>query len=229
MNHCKHIPLFLLLFAFVIAAQGCLSAKKVNKLVTLYHEDDVPEIKKTDYLSFVYDSSNAGKHVAHTKKLKKTFLPFIVYYRWNYQFHSEVNDIYLLSNLSNKVIAYADSVELKKKLNGGTLLLTVNTNPENLDLTYGGNIIYWFIGASIYGVNLHVEPSNQFISVSYQVLQEGKKAKKRTIKIKNPGERIDAKSLDDKPSMIVGDYLSKVENRMKIVSKAIVDQIMKEL
>lgn len=229
MNNLKSLLVALVVGFLMIVNAGCLSARKVDKLVAKYYEDVEVDIKNTDYMQFSRDSSDLNNKVSTTNRVKKTLLPLLLYWNWNYEFHTEVNNSYALSSLSKEIAKYADTVGLKNKLNGNTLQLTLGEYSTNFDLNFRGGVLYLMITAITTSLHLDINPSKEFLYFSYQVMNGNKEIKKGKIKVRNPATSVTTTSEFAKPAMLVGDYLSKFEHGMKMVGKEVVDKLIVSL
>src|ERR1035437_8863451 len=117
--------IFLLILTLLLT--GCISIKKYNGFVyqKIKSYSQKQTNKSNNFMQITTDSLVDFDTVSTSKKIKSLFIPAILYWQWENTIRCDLNPSFSINILRSSVESYADSVNLKEKLNGQTLELSI--------------------------------------------------------------------------------------------------------
>lgn len=176
-----HLTFFL--FA-TLSLASCLTPAKMDKFVSTQYNDQLPkrDKKMKADISINTATPEKGTDVSMTQKKTNSFLPLIVYWKYDHQFTCSLNKSIAITQFTNTVND-ASTKSLTSKLNGRKLELTIEKIPSEFALRSNEQVI-WLIYA-ISWQKVYIQPDSADLVVSYKLQQQDNFIKTGTITINN--------------------------------------------
>lgn len=224
MRNCK----LLFLFAIITSLTSCLNGKKLDR----YVQQQFPKMqslqKKKANETIVINSPliTADDKTSVSDNKTVSFLPLIVYWRWDYKNTCVLNPLIPISNFS-KSFTVALNKGLKDKLASKHIELSIEKIPNQFAIDDIGHSI--FLGFyAINWDNVYIKTENKELVLSYKVIENG-------IAVKNGVIQLDY--ADDKKRLgyfkswktATSEYLSQYDLNISALAKQAADKLIKEL
>ena len=164
--------------------------------------------------------------VSTSKKIKSLFIPAILYWQWENTIRCDLNPSFSINILRSSVESYADSVNLKEKLNGQTLELSIGKIPSSFIWTHKGYCIIFMVAYYISELEA-IYPMDQNLIVNYRLLRDNKETKNGSIIIKNTD--LPVKNVWKSTKKFTWRYLDQYGNNIKNLSKLLIDKLLTEI
>jgi len=212
-------------FITLVVLTGCINEKKMNKyVVNRYGESVTVKRIKSDYLSItsplLTDNAIPSESVKKTKKV----VPLLLYIRIYYQKSCTLNPKIPVNQFSSALATYANAKNLKQKLNGGKLELSI----EKVPLTFSFNDDYQFL-LFVSWEKIYLQPQNEEMILSYKVINDnGQETKKGTLSVPDRNNIRGTRFFQSVKSA-TGEYLLQYDENIKSMARYTVDELMKEL
>ncbi|HTF30793.1 MAG TPA: hypothetical protein VK625_18190 [Flavitalea sp.] len=207
---------------------GCITARKVDKWVGRHYAQTVPtKFKTADYITFKIENSLPADRVSETKKTNGQVIPALLYWKWKHETTSVLNVMLPAGNFTNSFIAQANAKKIKEILNGGSLVVTIKSNPADFRFHEDG----WLVFVLVYYIakeKIYVEPVNSDLSFDYTLTKPTGETKTGSINIANP-------NIEKQPRLFqslkgaVKEYLDASDSHIKNMSKELVDKLIVEI
>ncbi len=160
------------LTSMVLIIASCTGTKKMNRNVNDYYQEDSSIVyPDNDWYSIQFYPSDSFTENARITKLKKRFIPAIVYWNWNSTLGVEQNPAHLENELRQAFQRFTDSVGMKEKIGNRHLSIEVDSLEERSFYTDEGYVIFLLFAYSmVYGE--YVIPEQTGYTFSYQISNE---------------------------------------------------------
>ena len=213
-------------FLFIVSLASCYGPRKVNSWIADKYGmtlNTQPKIKD-DYFSVSSKLVANDQQPSTTVKESKGLLPLIFYWRGHYVNTVTLNLKIPINTFITAFQSYANSKQLKQKLNGQKIELTVEQVPTIFMIDDKWQLI-WLIYAFGWDI-FSVLPEKNDLTVSYRIFKDNSETKKATITIADQN-----KSLEHLRKVKEGtwDYLNQYDEAIKSMAKKTVDKIIEEL
>lgn len=222
------ITIFISLF-LIIALSGCFSVEKYNNFIKektgIIKAQSAPD--SNDYLTVKSDAMMDADSSLHSKKVKNSFIPAILYWQWNYSIESNLGHNVPVNVIRPAIFNYAESISLKDKLNGKHLEISIKKVPSSFTYTQKGMALIFIIGYSVQGQEV-IYPSNDELVVSYRILNNGSETKRGTITVRETGQPVSNRKLKSAKKFTwayIDDYYGDIQG----MSKSVLNQIVAEI
>lgn len=193
-----------------------------------HYDGAIPDkLKSSDYITVKNEYVPPGNKLSVTKKDKRKLLPALFYWQWDYSNISKLNKSIPVTNFNTDIIMYANSKNLRQKLNGQKLELTIDTIPSSFSFRDKGHaifLLFFYVGSE----HIFVEPEACGLDVSYRLTKDNTETKKGYFTVVNPDKGMSLKMFQSTKKM-VWKYLDQYNNNIKLMSKDVVDKIIAEL
>jgi hypothetical protein len=116
----------------MVLSAGCLSTRRAGRLVHERLEETqspMPAVNK-DYLDVRSRELVWLDTLSHTRTVRSWCVPAIFYWGWGKTITCDLNPSIPLGVLTEEIMHYADSVDLRHRLNGARLELTIENMPS---------------------------------------------------------------------------------------------------
>jgi hypothetical protein len=214
------VPLFL---------SGCLTPKKLDKVVAgQYSAQMTQEPKKPrEYLTITSGLPFEDDRVSMSESKTTNMLPLLFYWQWDYNNTCKINPRVPINNFKRTVYTYAEK-ELKKKLNGQRVELTIDEIPNTFVIVDKAHLV-WIIYAISWD-NVYITPVKEDMNmvVSYKILNGDTEIKKGTISVSSFDSKRNLGMFKSWKSA-TSEYLYQYEANITAVSKLVVDKLVEEL
>jgi len=211
---------------FIPLLVSCSAPRKVNTWAADKYNTTLnsqPQIKD-DYFSVSSKLAINDQQPSTTVKESKGLLPLIFYWRGHYVNTVTLNPKIPINTFTIAFQSYANSKQLKQKLNGQKIELTVEQVPTIFMIDDKWQLI-WLVYAFGWDI-FSVLPEKNDLIVSYRIFKDNSETKKATITIADQN-----KSLEHLRKVKEGtwDYLNQYDEAIKSMAKKTVDKIIEEL
>ena len=222
---------FLIVFSLLILLTSCLGEKKYADFVYNKYNSQTQAADLTkdapDYISVNTDSSiNKLDTLVVAKKLKSQFIPAILYWQWENTIRCELDPKISIRTFNKYLFSYADSANLKERLNGQKLELSINDLPNSFVYTHKGNSIILLIAYTVNDTEAII-PENKDVKISYRLVKDNIETKKGTLLI--PDETQAMQNIWKSTQKFTWSYMSQYDNNLQKLSKNVIDKILTEI
>jgi len=222
---------FLIVFSLLILLTSCLGEKKYADFVYNKYNSQTQAADLTkdapDYISVKADSSiNKLDTLVVAKKLKSQFIPAILYWQWENTIRCELDPKISIRTFNKYLFSYADSANLKERLNGQKLELSINDLPNSFVYTHKGNSIILLIAYTVNDTEAII-PENKDVKISYRLVKDNIETKKGTLLI--PDETQAMQNIWKSTQKFTWSYMSQYDNNLQKLSKNVIDKILTEI
>jgi len=222
---------FLIIFSLLILLTSCLGEKKYANFVYNKYSSQTQAADLTkdapDYISVKADSSISKLDtLVVAKKLKSQFIPAILYWQWENTIRCELDPKISIQTFNKYLFSYADSANLKERLNGQKLELLVNDLPNSFVYTRKGNSIILLIAYTVNDTET-IFPENKDVKISYRLVKDNIETKKGTLLI--PDETQPMQNIWKSTQKFTWSYMSQYDNNLQKLSKNVIDKILTEI
>lgn len=176
-------PLVLVL----LFSDSCVSTKRY----TSFTKEKVWELQKTsqvtqklDYLEIRTDSLIVQDSLIKVQKLKSFFIPAIFYWQSEHSLKCELSPKVPVRFFEQEFMRLADSADLKSKLNGQKIELSILQIPNSFVYTHKEKTII-FIVAYIVSSLEAIYPDNKELKIRYRIVENDENKKTGIITIPN--------------------------------------------
>ena len=168
------------LFILLSSLTSCHIAQKMDAHIASQFNNKVPKPDTRADSAIIVKSSvpSDPNELSHTVKTWK-HLFLLVYWKYDYRHTCTLNPAIGVSYLSKGI--YQQSNQLKQKLNGKQLELTIEQIPGSFALVDKGHVVLLIVQWDKY----YVEPDTKEIIVSYKLLQNGVATRSGKITVDN--------------------------------------------
>ena len=222
---------FLIVFSLLILLTSCLGEKKYADFVYNKYNSQTQAADLTkdapDYISVNTDSSiNKLDTLVVAKKIKSQFIPAILYWQWENTIRCELDPRISIQTFNKYLFSYADSANLKERLNGQKLELSINDLPNSFVYTHKGNSIILLIAYTVNDTEAII-PENKDVKISYRLVKDNIETKKGTLLI--PDETQPMQNIWKSTQKFTWSYMSQYDNNLQKLSKNVIDKILTEI
>ena len=109
---------FLTLILLTTFLYSCVSNQQYANYVNMKYAQQSKTLKSNDYIENENITENEIYNVVKTEKVKSLFVPALVYWQWNNTIKCELSPKQTFTTFQNYFQYYADSLNIKEKLNG---------------------------------------------------------------------------------------------------------------
>ncbi len=220
--------LYFILLISITSLTSCLNGKKLDR----YVQQQFPEMqsfqkKKTNETIAITSPLITTDYKTSTSENKTvSFLPLIVYWRWEYKNTCTLNPLIPISNFS-KSFTVAVNKGLKDKLAGKRIELSIEKIPNQFALDDIGNSI--FLGFyAINWENVYIKTENKELVITYKVVENGVPVKNGTIELSYADDKKRLGMFKSWKSA-TSEYLSQYDLNISALAKQAADKLLKEL
>jgi len=229
-NRLSNVFLLITCFISLAVSTSCINTKKVNSWIDKEYEGSFPsKLKTSDYITLKNEAPVivSPNKTAITNKGKRKILPALVYWHWEYSAISTLNNNIPFNNLNASIITYANAKNLRQKLNGQRLELSIQKIPVTFSLADKGGLVFlllYYFGWE----NFYVIPEKDDLVVSYKLFKDTTETKQGTISIASKDKEVAQKIFQGTKKML-WQYLDKYNDNVKLMGKDVVDKLIEEL
>ena len=217
-----------LVYAIVISFTSCIGPKRMDKWIGEKYGETTTFIKpKANYFTLTSPLITADEKTSSSTKNTRKFLPLFFYWEVDYQISSTLNPKVPLNLFITSFTNYANSKNLKQKLNGQILEMTINKLPTTFSL----NDDFRDINLILLQINwekIYVLPENTNLQITYKLLKENVEIKNGVLNIPDMN-RIKEKGYFKKMKTATIEYLTLYDENIKLIAKSAVDKMLGEL
>jgi hypothetical protein len=204
---------------------SCISTQELESFVYMKYAQQSQTMRNNDYMEYDNIKLNEMDSSVKTKKLKARFIPAIIVYEWNTTIKCDLSKKQSFLTFNNYFQYYADSLNIKEKLNGQKLIISIDSIPDTfvyINEGYIENIFSAYVDASE-----GIYPENEKLIFSYRVVQGSNTTKSGRIEMRN----VDAPLLNAWKSTkkLTWLYLDRYENNLRYNSRLAIEQLNSEL
>lgn len=218
----------IVLYVIIVSFSGCIGPKKMDKWIAdQYGETTTSNKSKADYFTITSPLLTSDDKTSNSTKNTKRILPLIFYWEVDYQVHSTLNPKVPMNLFVSAFTIYAKSKNLKEKLDGQKLEMTINKMPTSFSF----NDDFRDINLLLIQINwekIYILPEKADMSIAYTLTKDNKEIKTGVINIADPNE-IKEKTYFKKMKTATIEYLTQYEENIKSMAKYAVDKILVEL
>lgn len=164
----------LILFVLFLSLGSCISVKKVNTIINTKISDEIliEKVLDDDYLALYTDALDVSSYFSSVDKEQSIFVPAIVFWLWNQTLLCDINSLYFSNIFTDLLAKKAEESNLKEKLNGKRLEISLESIPTSFYYTDNGFvatlIFYYFYNYSrvLYG-------TADNLTISYAIYDKG--------------------------------------------------------
>jgi outer membrane lipoprotein-sorting protein len=216
------------LVVIVVVASGCVSTKRYAR----FTKEKLSEIKQSsqavfpEYLEIKTDSLNMKDSLVKVEKLKSFFIPAILYWQSEHTLKCEINPKVPVKIFEQEMIRLADSLDLKSKLNGRKIELTLLHTPNSFIYTHKEMVMIFIIAYTVSGIEA-IYPENSGLKVSYRITENGETKKDGIITTPNRNDPI--KNMWKSTKRFTWAYLEQYKQNNTEMSRDFFKQLMSVL
>jgi hypothetical protein len=208
---------------------GCLTAKKLDKEVAGQYSAQMSQEpkKQREYITITSALAFDDDRVSISESKTTNMLPLVFYWKWNYNNTCKINPRVPINNFKRTVYIYAEK-ELKKKLNGQRVELTIDEIPNTFAIVDKAHVV-WIIYA-IGWDNIFITPAKEDMNivVSYKILQGDTEIKKGAISVSSFDSKMQL-GMFKSWKTATSEYLYQYEANITAMSKLVVDKLIEQL
>lgn len=225
-----NIPLYLFIILIPFIFCNCSTTRAVDHWVDTHYAPMInPKVKAKDkeYITITPDITQREIPYSNTVKGNSKFIPALFYWKWQRNFNCTLNKSIPVSNFSTTVFTYAASKNLRDKLNGARLELTIDQFPNVFtfkDYGWAVFVLVWYISHQ----SVSVDPENKDLVVSYNIIKDGATLKHGIVTIADRNIPIGLKFMQGTEKM-AWKYLDQYDNNIKIMAKQFIDQLLTQI
>jgi hypothetical protein len=153
-------------------------------------------------------------------------VPALVYWQWNNTIKCELSQKQTFLTFNNYLQNYADSLNIKEKLNGQKLIITIDSIPRTFVYTNKGFVVFVLVAYSVGGLEA-IFPENDKLVLSYKVVQGTTQTKSGRIEVVNTD--LPLKNVWKSTKKFTWFYIDQYENNLKNLSKLAIEKLENEL
>lgn len=210
----------------IILFAACIGPKKADKwIATKYGENVSLNKPRADYYTLSSPLITSDEKASTTVKNGTKTLPLLIYWRFDYSITSTLNPKILINQFTSAFTTYANSKQLKQKLNGRSLDLVVEQLPASFTFHDDLQDINLFI-AQIHWEKIYLLPQTTNMIVRYTISGQEKKTGIITLSDNN---QVQKKKLFQRMSSAYDEYLAGYDENIKVMAKSTVDKLLVEL
>jgi hypothetical protein len=219
---------YFILLINITSLTSCLNGKKLDR----YVQQQFPEMqslqKKKTSETIVINSPliTTDEKTSTSENKTVSFLPLIVYWRWDYKNTCVLNPLIPITNFS-KTFTVALNKGLKDKLAGKRIELSIEKIPNQFAIDDIGHSI--FLGFyAINWDNVYIKTENKDLLLSYKVIENGMAVKNGVIQLAYADDKKQL-GLFKSWKTATSEYLSQYDLNIAALAKQAADKLMKEL
>ncbi len=213
----------------ITALSGCFSVEKYNNFIKektrVISAQSTPD--SNDYLTIKSDAMAGSDSAVHSRKIKNSFIPAILYWQWNYSIESNLGHTIPVNVIRPAIFNYAESIGLKDKLKGKHLEISIEKVPSSFTYTQKGMALIFIVGYSVQGQEV-IQPSNDELVVSYRIINNGSETKRGAVTARETEQPISNRKLKSAKKFTWG-YIDDYYGGIKGMSKSVLNQIVAEI
>ena len=137
-NTVKILSIIILINSFY----GCLSNKRLAKFVNQKYDKESYITTQNDYIDYDTNKCNYSDTTIKVTKLKSYFIPALIYWEWNNTMKCQISNKQTFENFKKYFEFYADSLNIKEKLNGNKLTIRVDSIPKTFVFSNKGDFTF---------------------------------------------------------------------------------------
>mgnify|MGYP001580911997 FL=1 len=166
---------------------------------------------------------NIQDSLVKVQKLKSFFIPAILYWQSEHTLKCDLNPKVPAKFFEQEIIRLADSLDLKSKLNGQKLELTILQIPHSFIYTHKETAIIFIVAYVVSGLEA-IYPGNNGLKVSYRISANGETKKTGVLVIPNTEQPI--KNVWKSTKKFTWAYLDQYRQNSDKMSRSFLKQLM---
>lgn len=215
-----------ILFCLVILS-GCISTQEMSRIIeNKIKKDTSGYIVASDWYSIKSDSLPKMDSIVRVKKIKSFFIPAILYWELEHTLKCEINPKIPVNYFTKKFIEIADSVDLKSKLKGKKIEISISEIPSSFIYTEKERAIILIVGYIVGGQEVIYSDYKNF-KISYKVFENNQVAETGYLTIKNIDPSL--KNTWASTNKFVSMYINQYRLNSGIMYKELIEKLLKEL
>ncbi len=211
---------------FIMLFSGCISTKKYINYINQKCNQKNELINVNDYVEFKDTINKTTDSIVKAEKIKSYFIPAIFYWEWNNTIKCELSGKQTFNTFYYYFQCYADSLNLKDKLNGEKINISFESIPNTFIYTNKGYIVIIII-AYFMGQLEAIFPENSKLIFTYRILNGTKETKSGKIEINNINTPV--KNIWKSTKKFTWMYIDQYVNNLKILSKTACKTLMDDI
>ena len=212
----------------IILLPSCINTRKIDKWVAREYVD-LPSAskKKVDFLTIHSKLPEMGNKISATERESQKFLPLLFYWEWQYKNRCFINPQIPEVNFTKTITSQANK-ELKEKLNGRRVELTIEKLPDNFLFRKKGSLIFLVV-YYVTSDKFAIDASLNNMEISFKVFDpENKPERDGKISIENQDKGVDFKFYQSLKKR-TGRYLNDYDDNITAMSKQVLEKLIAEL
>lgn len=223
-----HSRWYIFLILFFALFTSCVGPAKMNKWVAdEYGETTTLTKSKNDYITVSSPLITIDDKSSKASKRTKRFLPLLFYWKMDYQLSAILNPKIPVNLFTSTFTTYANSKNIKQKLNGGKLELIINRVPVTFSFNDDENL-YWFVLFYIHTVKLYTLPEKQELIVDYKLTKGTDIIKSGSVNIPD-ANKIQKTRFLESVKKATKEYLSQYDENIRAMARSAAEQIITQL
>jgi len=169
LNRPQPMKKYLYLLIVPIALNACISAQRVDGFVQRYYAEEelVPEISELPWAR-VSPPMKALETPSLSKRTKAQFIPAILYWQWNTQVETDIDDAMVTRRFEHFLAVDSRSAELRKIVGENSIEFSFQSAPSAFTYSHKGNTLILLFAYSITD-KIGIEPSTEGYTLSYKL------------------------------------------------------------
>ena len=217
-----------IIISLLTSSTGCIGPKRMDKWIGEKYGETTTSIKpKANYFSLTSPLITADEKTSSSTKNTRKFLPLIFYWEVDYQLSSTLNPKIPINLFISNFTTYANSKNLKEKLDGNNLELTINKIPTSFSLNDDFRSIVLLL-IPISWEKIYLLPVNTDLQISYKLKKENVEVRNGILNIADLNQ-FQEKAYFKSMKKATIEYLTLYDQNIKIMAKSAVDQIIEKL
>jgi hypothetical protein len=219
----RHISL---LTIFLLLVSGCIGPKRTDRWIAEKY-GTTTQLNKTraDYYTVASPLVTADTKTSQSVKNGTKTVPLLFYWRFDYSITSTLNPKIAINVFSNAFTVYANSKQLRQKLNGRGLEMVIEKLPLSFTFHDDFRDINLFL-AQIHWEKIYLVPEAAEMKIRYVISGTEKKSDVITIPDNN---KLKQTRWFQKMSTAYSEYLTQYEDNIKAMARTVVDKLISEL
>jgi hypothetical protein len=205
---------------------GCVGPKSTDKWIAEKYGQTVQVNKpRADYYTISSPLLTTENKTSQSVKNGTKSLPLLVYFKFDYSLTSTLNPRIPINVFNNAFLTYANSKQLKQKLNGRTLEVVI----EKVPLSFSFHDDFRDINLLLYQIHwekIYLMPHSSEMVIRYNI--SGAEKKMGTITIPD-NNKLKVNRTFEKMSTAYQEYLIDYEENIKVSARLTIDKLLTEL
>lgn len=215
-------------FTIVFSFTSCIGPKKIDKWIGQKYGETTTSIKpKANYYTLTSPLITADEKTSSSTKKTRKFLPLIFYWQVDYQLSSTLNPKIPINLFISAFSTYANSKNLREKLDGKNLEMTINKIPTSFSLNDDFRSIVLLIVAFSWE-KIYLLPVNTDLQISYKLSKENGEINNGVLNISDLN-KIKEKTYFKTMKRATTEYLTQYDENIKLMAKSAVVQMIEKL